>query len=559
MVGPRSPRQGARNRLRRASAGLALTLIAGAGLAKTSANNRLGDQIFSDEVLVKEVAVIVNSRGVMSKRSEASMSPDEFVVTEDGTQRRATKLVPVSDLPRRPPGVSADSEEAGPWNIVIYVDRQLSTPSQAVASLLAIAKRTFELKELGAVTIAVADPDPRVVLSKSQAPRHVAKILLDLAKIERDERNRPSDRPTSEDSHPTVETIRRQWDWLVNFLSDTSYDGPRALFLVSDGFLLSPRDLQVLSGRGGSDAHSDVTPDLATVVMDTAQALSSYGWLTVPVSLGRPRPEERQPAADEFDEWRDLTQGRDLPRESRTTVNFFGTAKAGKRAAALDDRLYEAYSLPRLAPLRALSEATAGTLAWHDGQLETAVKQLAEHWQLSYQTPDPHDGRIRRVEIMHGGTSKHFKTPWWMRSSTPHMVVEARLRLLLQGEAPGGARLPLRAELVPEGVATGHAPTGMLRLQIEPVELADDIDVGHFRLSVGQAGGAATMTLQHLMDFDAPPLGGAWEYLLPVKLQPNADRLAVVVEDLSRELWGTVTLELPGGDESSRQSNDTGR
>lgn len=548
MLTPKYRSQSVPSGALRIAIGSALVLVMVGGSVRATTSERVAYQTFSDEVLVKEVGLIIDSRNVMPRRHETTLEAVEFSVVEDGSMRQVTRLDKVSDLPRRPKAESADSEEAGPWSIVIYIDRQLARPSSVVASTFAIAKRTSELKDLGALTVVVADPVPKVLLERSQAPSHVAKVLLDIAEEDRVERDKDplhTDSPSSGRDQPSSTVIRRQWDRLISFLADTIHDGPRALLLVEEGFLLSAEDVRALSGRAESPLYRQPGQSLAAVVMDTAQALSSYGWVTIPISLGYQPPDRQESAPDEFNEWRDTAQTRFSSREQRTTINFFGTTKPGKPTAELDDRLYEAYSLPRLAPLRALAEATGGAVAWHEGQLETALAELDGRWLLGFQTPDPHDGRIRRIEVVHQGSAKHFRAPWWIRSSTPDLVAEARLRLVLAGEEPSDAHLPLSVRVVPETAKRDGSGLDIdFNLRIPAAELADESSPGHFRFSIAQPGPESTMVVQHTIDFEAPALGKEWNYILPAKLHAGVGAVAVAVEDLSREEWGVVLLDL---------------
>lgn len=526
-----------------------LLVVMAGGSGRATTNQETGLQSHADEVLVREVGLMIDSRNLMSKKDEASLETSEFSVLEDGSVRRVTQLVNVSDLPGRPKAESADSEDAGPWHIVIYIDRRLSRPSSLVAAIHGIASRTAELKDLGAMTVVLADPAPRILLERSQAPRHVAKVLLDIAEevpLDRDEDPLRMDTPTSRRDQPSTTEVRLQWDRLATFMSDRSHDGPRALLLLEDGFLLSPDEVLALSGRATAHLVGQPAHNLANVVMDTAQLLSSYGWVTIPVALGHEPPERQEPWVDEFAEFRDDAQLRFGSRERRTTINFFGTTRPGRPSAALDDRLYEAYSLPRLAPLRALSEATGGALAWHEGQLETALEHLTDRWLLRFQTPEPHDGRIRRIEVVHRGTSKHFTAPWWSRSSTPYLLAESRLRLILAGEELGTAHLPLTAEVDPESIDWDERGLQQvdLRLEIPTLTLNDEVAVGHFRFSVAQLDLESGVVFQHTADIQAPTLGEKWTYVLPATLSVEGGPLAIAVDDLSRGHRGVVLLNL---------------
>jgi hypothetical protein len=158
------------------------------------------------------------------------------------------------------------------------------------------------------------------------------------------------------------------------------------------------------------DAEHDGRPPLlptplSRAVLDAAQVLAAYGWITCPMSGG-----EREPGG----------------------VSFFQ---------------------PQLAPLAAFPRLTAGQLLGDGRQVGSFLRGLQNRWHLWYQTPAPRDGRVRPVEVWLDGGAQP-RVPKWVRSATPLAVTEARLRNAMAGdEEPSPLALTVRCRAVHGGTA----------------------------------------------------------------------------------------------------------
>jgi hypothetical protein len=169
---------------------------------------------------------------------------------------------------------------------------------------------------------------------------------------------------------------------------------------------------------------------------------------------------------------------------------------------------------------------------------------LSQRRLVWYQTPERYDGGVRRLEVHVADTAAQLKAPWWKRSSTPDLVAESRLRLLLSDESLG-ARLEVEASVISSDSANGDTRAeSQLRVDVAPVDFGDRVSIGHVRISIGFVDSAGIRSFQHLIDYDAPALGGAWQYSIPLQIPTGVERLAVGVEDLSLEEWGATIVDL---------------
>ncbi len=104
---------------------------------------------FEEKVLVREIETVVEIPESMRESRRKALGPQDFQVTEDGRFRQVVKASPVM------------AGEAGPWQLVIYVDRVLAEPETVFVTANALAQRAAQLTALGTVALAVADPAPR--------------------------------------------------------------------------------------------------------------------------------------------------------------------------------------------------------------------------------------------------------------------------------------------------------------------------------------------------------------------------------------------------------------
>jgi len=526
---------------------LSILGIALVALTVATALQAQDSDTFSQHLVVGETSLLIDPTRALSESELQELTAGEILVLIDDIERRVTRIdVPSASPP--PAGASTDDGSC-PWSFLVYVDTVLGNPATVAQAALTVGQRTDRLTEMGCVDIVVADPLPRTILERSRAPRLVEKALVDVA--ERARKLRDADVLRAETTPPARDyrdrqTIRAQWDRLIDYVAARRSGGPRALLLVTDGFRLSASDLEVLSGRGSPRQVAAEGGGLADIVMDTAQTLSSYGWLTIALPVTNEERERPEPAADDFESFRQLSEGRVLASEKRWVVNFFGSTRRDRATAALDDRLYEAYRLPDLAPLRALAEATAGGVARHEKQLDDLLDRLGSARVVWFDSSEPHDGRVRRLQVRLVSEDTFLRSPWWKRSSTPHLVAESRLRRLLAGESLDG-RLTVSSQwLRATPGADGSPAQDALELRVAPADFLRGESIGHVRISVGFLDAAGVVAFEHSIDYSAQALGDDWRYPLPVAIPEGTVRLVVGVEDLSLEQWGALLLDVPG-------------
>jgi hypothetical protein len=512
-------------------------------------------ETFVEKVLVREIEVVVELPESMRESRRKALGPQDFQVTEDGRFRQVVKASPVM------------AGEAGPWQLVIYVDRVLAEPETVFVTANALAQRSAQLTALGTVALVVADPAPRILLAETREPKMLEQALTDIAAQAERQRAasshpapghaqgpasgqaplqasgpasgsakpqaQPGAAPRQEKPAalaPEPEVVRRQEDQLVALLAGRSGGGPRALVLVANGFDTS-------TSGGGADSAK------AAVAEEPGRTLAAYGWITLAASMRRQELGTPHREMTDVERIRQSNSGRDAPG-SRVPPEIL--PQAAPKSILQYDEVLSLFVEPTSATLTAMASATAGTVIGTPGQLTTALKGLTRRWHIFYLAPDPEDGKTRPVEVRLSPEGAALRTPVWRRSSTPDEVAAARLRRALAGGAEHGT-LPLTATATVVTAAPAHPgeQRRALRVTVGAFSPPDSLAAGPFRLSIAFAGGpGAAPTVEHRLLTGAGLSEKGWTETLPLDVPPGARKLGVAVEDLTHQLWGATVVDL---------------
>jgi len=479
---------------------------------------------FEENVLVREIEAVVELPGSLRESRRKALGPQDFQVTEDGRFRQVVKASPVM------------TGEAGPWQLVIYVDRVLAEPETVFVTANALAQQAAQLTDLGTVALVVADPAPRVLLAETREPKMLEQALTDIAaQAERQRAASSHAAPGSaarqeKSAAPAPEVVRRQQDQLVALLAGRSGGGPRALVLVANGFDTS-------TSGGGADSAKEA------VAEEPGRTLAAYGWITLAAAMRRQELGTPHREMTDIERIRQSNSGRDAPG-SRVPPEIL--PQAAPKSNLQYDEVLSMFVEPTSATLIAMASATAGTVIGTPLQLTTALKGLAKRWHIFYLAPDPEDGKTRPVEVHLSPEGAALRTPVWRRSSTPDAVAAARLHQVLAGGAEHGT-LPLTATatLVTAAPARPGEQRRSLRVSVAAFSPPDSRAAGPYRLSLAFAGGpGAAPTVEHRLLTGAGLTEKGWTETLPLDVPPGARKLGVAVEDLTHQLWGATVVDL---------------
>jgi hypothetical protein len=504
---------------------------AGSPAAPASPAPPASPETFAEKVLVREIEVVVELPESLRASRRKSLGPQDFQVTEDGRFRQVVKASPVM------------AGEAGPWQLVIYVDRVLAEPATVFVTANALAQKAEQLTALGTVALVVADPRPRILLAETREPKMLEQALTDIAAQAERQRAASSglakqpapagaakrqEKPAAAAPEPQV--VRRQEDQLVALLAGRSGGGPRALMLVANGFDTST------SGDGANSATQ-------AVAEEPGRTLAAYGWITLAAPMRRQDLGTPHREMTDIERIRQSNSGREAPG-SRVPPEIL--PQAAPKSRLQYDEVLSLFVEPTSASLIAMANATAGTVIGTPGQLTAALTGLTKRWHIFYLAPDPEDGRARPVEVRLSPEGTALRTPVWRRSSTPDEVSAARLRQVLAGGAEHGT-LPLTATatVVSAAAARPGEQRRALRVTVGAFSPADSMAAGPFRLSIAFAGGpGAAPAVQHRLLTGAGLTEKGWSETLPLDVPPGARKLGVAVEDLTHQLWGATAVDL---------------
>lgn len=479
---------------------------------------------------VRLAVEVVDAKGV----PKTDLKPEDLAVSEGGEPRRVLGVEPIG--------------EARPWRVVVYVDRVLSGTRTVRGAAGALAAQARELVALGPVELVVAEPEPRVVLPPTRDAAAVdealSRLLLmgdgrdDLRVIrqkftenaavagpeEGDLQERIGEAVTEE-----VRLAGRQQDFLLTWLAEGTADGPRALFLVSDGF--DPVPAEFYLGRVADDAaRAGLAQALEAETLqgtgeETAQAAAELGWTVLPLPVG----DDKLP---ELGRWRS-TGNEQVP--AQITITPGRKKKPEKPETPAPPLLLRAKE-----PLAWLAQATGGEVVTASPAIASAVAHLRSHVWLRYESP----ASGAQVEVRAGNPGLSVRAPRWAAgSAVPEGVSSVRARRLLEGdELEGGLKITPTLHL--------QEPTEGARTARLEVRLAEPSEApGPLRLTLAVPAGESRATVVHRdLTVAERAEDGAWH--LDVSLPAEAERLSVLVDDAGRHLWGGEVLDVRPEDEA---------
>lgn len=359
-------------------AGLVLAAGAGAQPPKT----------FSGHVDIREREILVSLPANLAK---ARLHPNDFQVLVDGQPREVSRAEPVS----------------APWTVLIYVDRVLAGPATAFSSEVTLADHARDLTRLGTVEVAVAGPDPHTALPPTRESRLVKQTLATLSEAARLERDRA---PAGQGRSPSGARIRQQLDKLLASLASRRPAGPRALFLVADGAALDPAEVALL--EGGAAPPPGSPESAAAAFLHAGRQLAAQGWVVIPVAVqpgGPGTPAAPRSEVDLFREGASPSQHTNGPPAVLPGRAPAPTPLAYPGVVALS-------TAPRLAPLRALAEGTAGAVIGYDVQLPALFAELPRRWTVWVDEPEaPADDRLHTLAVRLPGRKAEARAPLWLR------------------------------------------------------------------------------------------------------------------------------------------------
>jgi hypothetical protein len=512
---------------------------------------------FTEEVHVTAIeltAQVLDSSG----KTPRDLQAQDFVVVEDGIERAVTSLEYLGELglaaastpQNKTRATAAAAPKAKKWNIVIYVDLEMSGFATTRAAMKALTKEAERLARLGTVELVVVDPSPRRILAPTTDPVAVRNALTGaermpardrFTRIRRDfidqmafegvRKHRPKYQKPGDVRGAINEErqlIQQFNDRLGRFLAGYPRNTANALLLVSDGFDVDPLTFygQTLGGSGmeAMRMRGELSDRNARVADSTARQAAATGWTVVTLSGG-------------------LNVSMIVDSSVKTghkVANFYLDSEARMGTA---DRISFA---PRDV-LHGLAQETGGSVEANPANFGRAIESLGNRVRITYQVSRPADAQVRRVELVAKRANLNVTSTRWITSSTPELTAAARATTLLNSELERGD-LPLAASLdlsddAPKGIRHGALE---VRLALHPIEtLRQQLTNATLRVTVAVESPRDRPLIIHqvLRDRDLS-INDVLTFTAPFHVMEKTHKVAVVIEELSSGAWGGATISV---------------
>jgi VWFA-related protein len=322
----------------------------------------------------------------------------------------------------------------------------------------------------------------------------------------------PADRATQA-VEAEARLVRRQQDAFVEWLAAQGGEGPRVVFLVSDGFDVNPAKFYRGSLAEGEGA-------LEKTAAEAARTASALGWTVFPMPVGDST----------------LPDLRRVRPKSTPQLPVGGTITLGRKPnpEASQPPPPPALLAPQ-EPLTWMAEATGGELLTQPSELPATLTRLGSHFALRYEAPRPVDGRPRAVEVATSRQDLRIRARRWDVAGWPEWIAAERAARIADGEDEVGLEISSRLQ---KPAAAGEP--GTLDLRIESPE----VPAGPLRVTLAGPGGRGAF--HHVLTAADRAGDEPHVYHLPVTLPEGAETVAVLVEPMAGGLWGGQVVTLSG-------------
>ncbi len=352
-----------------------VTLALSCAAILSSAPLTAQSEVFGEERRITAIDLVVAfETGAVREWATDDPSPsrpgvNDFQVVSGGQERPVIAVAPASE----------------PWHIVIVFDTVLTGSAGLRWAADALAEVSETLVDLGEVTLLVADPTPRTLLSATRDHDRLFGALSQVARTQegRDELGALRAKTVAEVRRDSAHILRRtlhelpeeegrlvrsRHDDLLLHLVDAAPAAPlRALIVAGGGYDLRPEEFYrpLIAPEEEPDAQPAPETGLAEATETLAKTLAGYGWITL--HLVPPEPEPTRTGsrlgkllltglAVEVEEQTAIYEQYD-----RTVIKLFGGKLEGKRK-----------------PKRAEAYLELGTVLHAQGKYEDAEEALRQ-------------------------------------------------------------------------------------------------------------------------------------------------------------------------------------
>jgi Ca-activated chloride channel family protein len=452
----------------------------------------------------------------------ARLEPSELSVGSDGRRLEVLSI-----------GAPGDLRD---WDLVIYVDQQLTGTRSILKFLETLAPNAATLSSLGEVRIVLASEEETLTVRSSDAqlleemlfqrslrsPGEHAVRYGRLRFLQSLEENQSSSEELARAALAReLDVLRRRSDELLFWAAQQGPPTqPRAMLILTEGVGVNSVDFygQFLVDPSQEAMALGGMPDLD----ELGRVLASTGWNLFPVYV--------PPAPEEDDDRVSL----------RTNQSIGFKVRLGKRNQGEEEEeepLDLQLETGRLDALERLAELTGGEMASDLEQLPSLIAGIAARVPLEIERPPPSAEPVE-LELLARDPSVEILAPRFIGGS-PSSIAEVRIRRSLDGDGDPGD-MPVRARIYmnPERLATDPAELDLLVDLSDAAQRAGPDGTIPMRVSIGIHLEDDSLVIRHdVVEADLTQ-GTTWAYRQPLAVPPTTDAAVVVVQDLEARVWG---------------------
>lgn len=515
---------------------------------------------FVEKVEVRVRSVLVFVTAANGKPLAAAPRPDQLRASENGAPVEILAIEPIAGTKAATEAAAAPAAPAPPEAApkiagvpqYLYLDTTALNQRSMPIVTRAVADNLDSFLANGPMEIVGADPEPRVLLPATRDRAQIGAVLQRLPKempgkerllwlrrdtMEsiRDAQDRRTSAAETLRAHvqmavrEEVALVRNSLERLEAWAAARPDDRPGVLYYCNDGFDVDPTEIYLMAiPREDQRTRLELMQlagefggEVSKLLARAEGTLAGKGLTTVPFALGSTMAEFAGNSAN-----LDKRGGAALRRPTEGAPLFF-------------------YARP-LESLGLVADATGGEVVSATTRLPKVVERVGGAFLLTFRVRAASDGKPHPFAVTAASGDLRIRAPKYLLTGSPESASIHRAMRALEG-TDRARDLPLTVSLSPTGASEKGRFGGMLRIGASFSGLAEVIQEGaplRLRLAVAVAvKNAPPFTTSQEIEWT--PESMSWLYQVPLTWPVGAERVAVVVEEVSTGLAGSSVVDVP--------------
>ncbi|MDQ6891120.1 MAG: hypothetical protein M3167_00360 [Acidobacteriota bacterium] len=497
---------------------------------------------FTERVNVQLRSILIVATDKAGKHLNKPPAPTDLAISENGTRVEIAGIEPASATS---PSTTASQATTPPSEAprglpqYLYLDTALLQRQSPREIIDAFLHHLPAVLNIGTLEVILADPQPTTLLPASTDAGQIRSVLSGLRKqltgkeallaLRRQTlqqmRQDPGRRMQAQLAlQEELQTLQDRWRRLETWASSPAVTPPAVLYLANDGFDLDVADVyaSALSFREAVELRTQFATRLPVMVAALARTLATNGLLTNPIAVGGNVPEFAGSAAN-------------VGKVKLENMTRSATAPTFLFSRPLDG-------------LRIISDVTGGTLVNGD-RLTDALNRLANVYRVFYRSNAPPNGKPRGIDVQSRHADLSVRAPGYASTGTPEATAAERAYRALNGAPPEpGADLPVTITIT-DVTTLKKQRAGRLHVSADLSSILTALQrTGNPRIRVTivvEITGAEPFVTHQELDVTPTEGGTQWQFEAPIQWPPDAQRVAVTLEELRTGTFGVGATTLP--------------